>query len=192
MARSTDIPGRLVVVTGPSGAGKSTILRRVLSRTEAHFSVSATTREPREGELSGRDYFFVSRSTFEDMIEAGEMLEWAEVHGALYGTPAAPVVEKVSEGATVVLDVDVQGGLQVHQKHPEGTFVLIVPPKMDELRRRLEGRGTESQEKVERRLAKADEELKTARRSGVYNYEVVNDDLDRAIDELEDIVRGNK
>jgi guanylate kinase len=180
--------GRLVVISGPSGVGKGTIREAVLERTGAEFSVSATTRSPRPGEKNGRDYRFVGRDEFVRMRDRGELLEWAEVFGELYGTPEAPVRRAVADGRTVLLEIDVQGALQVHRKMPEATYVLIVPPSREELARRIGGRGTESDEDARRRLAKAEEEIAAARESGIYTHEVVNDDLDRAIEEVAGIV----
>ncbi len=186
------VPGRLVVITGPSGVGKSTIVTMVLRRTGADYSVSATTRRPRPGEVDGKDYRFVSRDEFRRMIDAGELLEWADVFGNCYGTPAAPVRAAVAAGRTIVLDIDVQGGLQVAGKMPEAIFVLILPPSDEELARRLRGRGTESDEVVNRRLAKAQHEIRLARQSGVYTFTVVNDILEKAVDEVAAIVTGAK
>ena len=180
--------GKLIVVTGPSGVGKSTIVQQVLARTGADFSISATTRQARPGEVDGRDYRFVSRDEFETMIADGALLEHADVFGHYYGTPAKPVRDALAAGRNVVLEIDVQGGLQVHEKHPDATFVLIVPPDDAELARRLNGRGTEEDDVVRRRLAQADSELEIARKSGAYEYEVVNDDLERAIDEVVELV----
>lgn len=182
--------GKLVVITGPSGVGKSTITKVVRQRTGAEFSVSATTRSPRASEVNGRDYHFVDRATFEQMIQRGELLEWAEVFGRLYGTPAAPVLEAVAAGRTIILDIDVQGGLQVHKKLPSATYILIVPPSDEELHKRLGGRGSESPESLTARLAKAADEIATARNSGAYNYVVVNDDLEQAIEEIVGIVQS--
>ncbi len=170
--------------------GKSTILQRVLERTGARFSVSATTRPPRRGETHGRDYLFVDRPTFERMVRRGEMLEYAEVYGEWYGTPRDPVVAAVHRGETIILDVDHQGGVQVHRAWPEATFVLIVPPSIEELSRRLRERGTDSEEVVERRLAAAREFLRAAEESRIYPHQVVNDRLDRAVDEVVRIVRS--
>ena len=178
----------MIVVSAPSGAGKSTILRDVLARTGANFSVSATTRQPREGEIEGKDYCFVSRERFEEMIERGELLEWAEVFGNLYGTPAAPVRDAVARGGKIILDIDVQGASQVYEKMPEATFVLIEPPSLEELQHRLRQRNSETQDSLQRRLGKARREIETARDSGVYNHVVVNDDLARAIEEVVAIV----
>jgi guanylate kinase len=174
--------GKLVVITGPSGAGKSTVVQQVLARTDAVYSISATTRSPREGEVNGREYRFVSRDAFEAMIAADELLEWATVFGGeYYGTPAGPVDEAIAAGRTVILEIDIQGGLQVAGRMPEAMFVLLLPPDEATLRQRLAGRGTEGSTALEERLAKANEEIRTARDSGVYNVEVVNDDLETAV-----------
>lgn len=180
--------GKLVVISGPSGVGKSTITGRLVERTGAVRSVSATTREPREGEADGQDYDFVSRDRFREMIAGGEMLEWAEVFGNYYGTPAAPVSRAVRAGRTVVLEIDVQGGVQVYAKAPEATFILVLPPSREELERRLRGRRSEDEASLARRLAEAEKEIEIARTSGAYQYEVVNDDLETAIGRVVDIV----
>jgi guanylate kinase len=181
--------GKLVVVSGPSGVGKTTIVREVLKRSGAEYSISATTRQRRAGEVDGRDYRFVDRPAFEEMARRGEMLEWAEVHGNLYGTPARPVEEAVAAGKTIVLELDVQGGIQVRRKAPDATMVWIMPPSHEELARRLRGRGSESEESFHRRLAKAKDEIETAKASGAYDCVVVNDDLEKAINEILRIVK---
>jgi guanylate kinase len=168
--------------------GKSTIAREVVERTDAEFSVSATTRPPRPHEKDGVSYRFVDRETFERMIADGELLEWAEVFGELYGTPAGPVRRAIAEGRTILLDIDVQGGRQVHEAMPDATFVLILPPSDEELARRLRGRGSESERQVRRRLAKAREEIAAAEAEGMYNHRVVNDRLDEAIEAVTRIV----
>lgn len=190
MTQPADQQGKVVVITGPSGAGKSSIVKRAVERTGAEFSVSATTRPPRPCEQDGREYHFVDRDRFREMAGSGELLEWAEVFGELYGTPAEPVRRAVAEGKTVVLDVDIQGGKQVHGRMPEATFVLVLPPGREELARRLRGRGTESEPAVQQRLAKADAEIAASRESGVYNHVIVNDKLDRAVQELVEILRS--
>jgi guanylate kinase len=182
--------GKVVVVTGPSGVGKSTIVKEVIRRTGAVFSVSATTRPPRPGERDGVDYSFVTPERFERMARDGELLEWAQVHGNSYGTPAAPVEAAVAAGRTVVLDIDVQGGLQVHRRMSDATFVLIVPPDEPSLARRLRGRATDDEATIARRLAKAADELRLAQQSGVYTHTVVNDELEKAIDQVAAIVSG--
>lgn len=184
--------GRLLVISGPSGVGKSTIRQRVVERSGAEYSVSATTRAPRAGEVDGRDYRFVTVEAFRRMIERDELLEWAEVFGNYYGTPAGPVREAIAAGRDAVLEIDVQGGLQVAKRCPEAVFVLIVPPDEQTLSRRLNGRATDSPEVIARRLAKAHEEINTARRSGVYTHEVVNDDLDHAVERVLAILRQEK
>jgi guanylate kinase len=182
-------PGRVVVISGPSGVGKSTIIREALERTGAAYSVSVTTRPPRPGEVEGRDYRFVDRRTFRRMVRDGELLEWAEVFGHSYGTPAEPVWQAVESGGTIVLDIDVQGALQVHRRLPAATFVLIVPPSDEDLRQRLAGRNSEDQQQAQRRLAAATKELETTRRSGIYTRCVVNDDLETAIQAVVGIVQ---
>ena len=181
--------GKLVVISGPSGVGKGTIARRVMAQTGAAFSVSATTRAPRPGEIDGRDYRFVDRGTFEKLVADGQMLEWAEVFGQLYGTPREPVRQTVQAGGTILLDIDVQGGLQVHDAMPDATFVLIVPPSDEELARRLHGRGSEDAAAAGRRLEKAKQEIAAAAQSGVYNHIVINDDLETAVGEVIRIVQ---
>ncbi len=181
-------PGKLVVITGPSGVGKSTIVREVLKRSGADFSVSVTTRARRDSETDGREYRFVDRAAFEKMAEDGEFFEWAEVFGELYGTPAAHVREALGAGETVVLEIDVEGGRQVHEKMPGATYVLICPPGEQSLTERLTRRGSETPEDMRIRLGKADQEIATARALGVYNHEIINDNLETAIRQLVDIV----
>lgn len=180
--------GKLVVITGPSGVGKSTIVREVVDRTGAEFSVSMTTRKPREGEVDWREYHFVDRTTFEEMVSHGEMLEWAEVYGELYGTPTHRVRDAIRAGKIIVLEIDVQGGLQVSKKLPEALFVFIEPPSPEILSQRLTSRGTEDQAAVQRRLSEAANETTAARESGVYNYFVLNDDLEAAVREVVGII----
>ncbi len=182
-------PGRLIVLSGPSGVGKSLISRNVVRRTGAMFSVSVTTRPPRKGEADGREYRFVDRPTFKRMIERNELLEWATIFGNLYGTPAGPVQKAVASDKTVLLEIDVQGALQVHEKIPEAIFVLVAPPDEEELWRRLQERGTENAESLRMRYGEARDELRAARQSGAYGHVVVNDDLETAISDIVKIVK---
>lgn len=183
--------GKLVVLSGPSGVGKTTIVSEVRRRTGVMFSVSATTRKPRPGEVDGKDYYFVDPAEFRRMIDEGRFLEWAEVFGLglYYGTPADPVKKALADGKTIILDIDVQGGLQVAKTMPDATFVLILPPDDATLEKRLRGRGTEDEATVQKRLAKAKAEIDTAQRSGVYNCRIVNDDLERAVQQVVEIVQ---
>ncbi len=177
------------MLAGPSGVGKGTLVRRLRERLpRLHVSVSATTRPPRPGERDGVDYRFVSEEAFSRLVEAGELLEWAEVFGHRYGTPAAPVREALAAGKDVVLEIDVQGAFQVREREPGAVLVLIEPPSMAELERRLRERGTEGGERLAVRLATAEREL--AER-GAFDHVVVNDDLERAVDRLVAIIEGS-
>lgn len=182
--------GDLFVVSAPSGAGKTTLCRRLLSMMPGiTFSVSYTTRPPRTGEVDGRDYVFVDEAGFRRMAESGEFAEWAEVHGNLYGTSGRMLEEALAEGADILLDIDVQGARQLRERFPEGVFVFVLPPSMDALQERLGGRKTDSPEVVQRRLAKARDEIRDYVN---YNYVIVNDDFEQALGELESIVTARR
>jgi guanylate kinase len=174
--------GLLVVVAGPSGVGKGTVHAALRSRLpDAVLSVSVTTRAPRPGEVDGVDYRFVDEPTFRRMAADGELLEWAEYAGNLYGTPRAPAAAAVGRGAVVLLDIEVQGALQVKRADPDALLVFLHPPSMAELERRLRGRGTEADEAIARRLAVAREEIAGA---DAFDLEVVNDQLDACVAEV--------
>ena len=174
--------GNLFVISGPSGAGKGTLVKRVLDRVpDAWVSISATTRAPRAGEVDGVSYFFLSDDQFDDLIAQDGFLEWASVHTARYGTPRASVEERLAAGVQVILEIDVQGAFQVKRYMPECHLVFIAPPSMEELRARLEGRGSETPEAIAERMATAEVELAQKKK---YDYTVVNDNLDEATDQL--------
>lgn len=182
------MPGRLIVVSGPSGAGKSTLIRAALDTVPLlGYSVSATTRAPRAGEVEGRHYIFLSREEFEQWIEEGRFLEWAEYSGNLYGTPEGPVDEMLEAGRSVILEIELQGAREVREKRPDAVMVFVRTPSIEETRRRLEGRATESSEALERRMATAIEEVEAR---GEFDHEVINDKRDEARERFVGILRG--
>ena len=178
--------GTLFVVTGPSGAGKGTVLGRTLPAIDGiHYSISATTRNPRPGEMDGKSYYFVTHEQFRAMIEQGALLEYAEYVGNYYGTPAAAVDAELDAGRDVVLEIEVQGALMVQQKRPEAVLIFIIPPDFSLLEQRLHSRGSEPDDVIARRLEKARSEYQSGNR---YDYIVVNGDLDEAVRELTSII----
>lgn len=179
----------LLVVSGPSGSGKSTLCRRLIERTDVKISVSATTRRRGETEVEGEDYYFISEAEFRLMIATDELLEYAEVFGNYYGTPAEPVREMLAQGHTVVLEIDVQGAAQVFARYPKARGVLVLPPDDEELKRRLHGRGRDNAEVIAKRLAKAQWEIEQAKASGRYEDIIINDDLEQAVDEVVALVQ---
>jgi guanylate kinase len=183
------LPGRLVVVSGASGTGKSTLVRRALARPDvnARLSISATTRAQRPGEADGVDYYFLPRAEFESRRDRGEFLEWAEVHGNLYGTPAAPVADSLAGGQSVVLEIDVQGGFQVRERAPGTVLVFVHAPSMAVLEARLRARNSDDEATIQRRLANARGEIALASR---YDYQIVNDDLDAAVAALATLLQS--
>lgn len=173
---------RLVVLSGPSGVGKSAVITRALGELpHTWLSVSATTRAPRSGEQDGVNYFFVSHDDFDRMVREGDLLEWATFAGNQYGTPRAPVQARLAAGVPVLLEIDVQGAMQVRQAMPEALLVFLAPPSVADLRHRLAGRGTETPDELEARLAAADAELAA---QGRFDRVIVNDDVQRAAAEL--------
>lgn len=185
--------GRLIVVSGPSGAGKSTLIRTALNEVpELAYSVSATTREPRQGEVDGRDYIFLSREKFERWIEEGEFLEWAEYSGNLYGTPEHRVDELLDAGRFVILEIELQGARMVREQRPDATMVFVRAPSLEETRRRLESRATESSGSLESRMNTA---VKEVAARDEFDYEVVNGDREQArqgmLETMKKIVEGD-
>lgn len=178
--------GKLIVISGPSGAGKSTVVFKALEgRSDCCFSVSVTTRKPRPNEVDGREYFFVDPDRFKEMIANNELLEHAEYVANSYGTPRAYVEKKLEEGLNVILDIEVQGARQVRDAMPEATMIFFIPPSMEELERRLRGRGTDSERKIQARLYRAREEYELA---DFYDYIIVNDDVETAANEFSAII----
>lgn len=182
-------PGRLVIVSGPSGAGKSTVVQQLLKTCPLplQLSVSATTRAPRAGERDGRDYHFISHAEFAQRREAGEFLEWKEVFGRgdLYGTLRTETAAGLAAAKWIILEIDVEGAASVLEQHPEAITIFVHPGSLDELERRLRGRGTESDASLERRLAVARHEMECRHR---YRFEVINDSKDRAVQEICEIL----
>ena len=173
--------GQMVVISGPSGSGKSTIYKRLLEDPRVVFSVSATTRKQRPGEVDGKDYHFVTREWFLEHVKRGDFIEYAEVYGNMYGTLRAPMEEALAKSKVFLLEIDVQGALQLKALGVPGVYVFIAPPDPEVLRRRLMKRGTDTPEVMERRLAKAEDEY---RERVKYDHVIVNDDLERAVAEI--------
>ena len=173
--------GSMLVISGPSGSGKSSIVRVLLEDARVVFSISATTRAPRAGEENGVHYHFLTREEFRRRVEAGDFIESAEVHGNLYGTLRRPMQEAIESGRVYLVEIDVQGALQLKELGIEAAYVFVAPPRLEDLRERLEKRGTDARDVIERRLKKAHDEMEERHR---YDHIVVNDDLARAIEEV--------
>jgi guanylate kinase len=182
--------GTLFVVSSPSGGGKGTIIRHVLEVVKnLSYSVSYTTRAPRQGEVDGREYFFVNQETFEEMVAAGEFLEWACVHGNLYGTAKNQVIEETNAGADIILEVDVQGAASVRQLLMDSVSIFILPPSYEVLKQRLIARGTDSPEELAVRLRNAPDELK---QYSAFDYVIINDEIERASAQLASIIYAER
>ena len=178
--------GKLIVISGPSGAGKSTVVFKAIEgREDFCFSTSVTTRKPRPGEVDGREYFFVDPDRFKEMVENDELLEHAEYVANSYGTPRAYVEEKLAAGMNVLLDIEVQGARQIHEKKPDAVMIFIIPPSLEELEKRLRGRGTDTDRAIEARLIRARQEYQEA---DFYDYLIINDDAGKAAEELSAII----
>jgi guanylate kinase len=179
-------PGILFVVSSPSGGGKGTLIQLVLKRIRGvSYSISYTTRNPRAGEIDGREYFFVQTETFEEMIKRDEFLEWARVHGKLYGTARDQVSRELNEGRDIILEVDVQGAASVRRLIPDSVSIFILPPSQELLRARLTARGTDTDEELELRLRNAPDELKD---HSAFDYVIINDDAEHAATQLEAVI----
>ena len=181
--------GRLLVISGPSGSGKSTLTREAVRRTNAKISISATTRKPGLNETEGVDYYFLTENEFLEKIAAGEFLEHARVFGHYYGTPAAPVEERLQNGLTILLEIDVQGARQVFKRYPEAIGILVVAPDSKTLRERLCGRGREKEDIIKKRLEKAEWERQEAESLNNFKHIIINDKIEQAIDELVKIIK---
>jgi len=182
--------GKLIVVSGPSGAGKSTVISRVMEADKSVvFSVSATTRKPREGEHEGVDYFFTDTEHFQEMIDSGALFEYARYVDNFYGTPKAPVEQSLNNGLSVLFDIEVQGAMQVKTKCPEAILIFVIPSQFSEIEKRLHTRGTDSEEKIRQRIQTARIEYSLARN---YDYIVINDDPDLAASEIQSIIIAEK
>lgn len=181
--------GRLIVLTGPSGVGKGTLLKKLLQRhPDIYLSVSATTRNPRPGEEHGQHYYFVTSEKFQEMVDRGELLEWAEFAGNRYGTPRRPVEEKIQQGKWVILEIELEGARQIRETFPDALRIFVLPPSLQELEQRIRNRGQDSDEAIARRLAHARNEIDAA---DEFDVRVVNDNLEAALNRIEIILMAS-
>lgn len=182
--------GLLLVVSGPSGAGKGTICKALLNKNDQiKLSVSATTRKPRNEEVHGVNYFFIEKEEFTKMIENGEFLEYAQIYDNFYGTPKAAIIECLEKGQDVILEIEMQGARQIKEVYPEGVFIFVLPPSLEELKSRIVGRGTETQEEIEKRFSCAFEEINQIVN---YDYFIVNEDIEKSVSDVEAIICAEK
>ncbi|MDD7183522.1 guanylate kinase [Peptostreptococcus porci] len=182
--------GLLIVISGPSGAGKGTICKKLVEKHEKiSLSVSATTRKPREGEIEGVSYYYKSKSEFENMIDNDEFLEFAKIYENYYGTPKKTIFDEISKGNDVILEIEMQGAMQVKKSYPEAVFVFILPPSLSELKSRIVGRGTETNAQIEMRFNSAYNEIKLV---GEYDYFVFNNVVEKSVEDIEKIIMSEK
>ena len=182
--------GLLLVVSGPSGAAKGTICKALLDKKDKiKLSVSATTRKPRNGEVHGVNYFFIEKEEFTKMVENGEFLEHAQIYDNFYGTPKAAIIECLEKGQDVILEIEMQGARQIKEVYPEGVFIFVLPPSLEELKSRIVGRGTETQEEIEKRFSCAFEEINQIVN---YDYFIVNEDIEKSVNDVEAIILSEK
>jgi guanylate kinase len=178
--------GLVIVISGPSGAGKGTICKEIVKRKkDLIISVSATTRSPRKKEIEGKNYYFYTEETFKEKIEKNDFLEYAKVYGNYYGTPKSKVIEEIKKGKNVILEIDIQGALQIKESYPKGIFIFVMPPSMEELKNRITSRGTDSKEVILKRMECAYHELNYAFK---YDYVIINDDLEEAVKVVDSIL----
>lgn len=184
--RRKRLKGNVFIISAPSGAGKTTLCKEIVRiMPNLRFSVSYTTRKPRSGEVDGRDYIFVDGDTFKGMIDRGEFVEWAEVHGNYYGTSRKDLNDIIKSGQHVILDIDVQGSQQIREQFDGGVYIFVLPPSLDALRKRLEERGQNPPEEIDRRVKRAIEEIREYKR---YDYVIVNNIFEEALDALRSII----
>jgi guanylate kinase len=179
-------PGKLIVITGPSGVGKGTLVSSLLDRhPQLYLSISATTRQPRDGEVDGKNYYFLSREDFRQAIETEDFLEWAEYAGNYYGTPRSRAIDRLNNGTNVLLEIELLGARQVSRSFPDALLIFILPPSEAELERRLRSRGTDSQDAIDKRLQRAREEIASC---DEFDLKIVNNDLEKALSQLEEAI----
>lgn len=181
--------GLLIVISGPSGTGKGTVCKALLQQNDFWISISATTRAPRKGEVDGENYYFLTKEDFLKRIDKDDFLEYAEVYGNFYGTPKSNVLEKLEDGKDVILEIDIQGALKVKENYPDGVFIFILPPSMEELKKRITNRGTETEESLMTRFKSAYQEINYVSK---YNYAVVNDTVEEAVRKIECVIAAER
>lgn len=187
ISSATTHPGKLIVLTGPSGVGKGTLMQKLLAQhPQLYYSVSATTRSPRPGEIDGKSYYFITPNSFQELVAQGEFLEWAEFAGNYYGTPRAAVLQQIQLGRSVILEIELAGARQIKASYPDALSIFILPPSFLELENRIRARGQDSDEAITRRLNRAKEEIKAA---SEFDIQIVNDDFATTLNELETILK---